>query len=67
MSEEEMPKSSSSMRRIRLSDLINGRTMLLKSKATVDQATSDSLLVSTQDGGKCLAEMASSLSMKKER
>jgi len=41
--------------------------MLWKSKAMVDQATSDSLQESTQDGGKCSTKMEHLLSMKKEK
>jgi hypothetical protein len=67
MSREEMLRSSSSMKKIRQLDQTTGRTMLWKSKAMVVQATSDSLQVSTQDGGKCSTKMEHLLSMKKEK
>jgi hypothetical protein len=60
MSKEDKLKSSSSMKRTRLSDPTNGKTMLWKSKAMVAQATLDLPLASTQDGGKCSTEMETS-------
>jgi len=55
------------MKSARLSDLNNGRTMLLKFNPTADQTTSELHQVSLQDGGSCLNFKDNSLSMKEAR
>jgi hypothetical protein len=53
MSKREMPKSSSLMRRIRPSDLNNGKTTPWKFNPMEVAITSDLPQASTLDGGKC--------------
>jgi hypothetical protein len=52
-SRTDLPSNSSSMKRLRLSDLNNGRITQWRSNPMEDQPTSDSLQASTQDGGNC--------------
>jgi hypothetical protein len=53
MSKREMPKSSSSMRRIRPSDLNNGKTTPWKFNPMEVAITSDKSGALTLDGGRC--------------
>jgi hypothetical protein len=53
MPREEMPNNGYSTQLIRLSTTTTGRTMLWKSKITVETATLEQLPVSLQDGGRC--------------
>jgi hypothetical protein len=59
--------NSTLMRFQRPSDPKHGRTMVCKSNQPVDQQTSDSHLLSNQDGGNCSDTKDNSLSMIKER